>query len=116
MPRRRQRMKITFQMGTWTTPFHFNRRTPSRGVLPPGFRLDPKTWRRFLDEDVMSYQLKGGEEWRDGKLYGWTGRDCPKCHGSGEIMIGQFDCAPCPECGHTGEEWGLMPVQPEPPK
>lgn len=63
----------------------------------------------------MTYKLKGGEEWRDGKLYGWTGRVCPSCHGKGEVMdendvgIGTKSCA---ACAGTGEEWGLMPEQP----
>jgi hypothetical protein len=58
----------------------------------------------------MIYQLKGGEEWRDGKLYGWTGRVCLECDGTGEIS-GEGE-GRCMKCGGTGEEWGLMPVQP----
>ncbi len=60
------------------------------------------------------YTLKGGEEWRDGKLHGWTGRKCSACKGLGERYISyrDRDCA-CPDCGGTGEEWGLMPVQPD---
>lgn len=59
----------------------------------------------------MTYQLKGGEEIRDGKLYGWTGRDCPRCQGSGQNS-GEYDHVMCGGCGGTGEEWDLMPVQP----
>lgn len=57
----------------------------------------------------MTYQLKGGEEVRDGKLYGWTGRDCDKCQGHG---VDDNNHA-CVSCGGTGEEHGLMPHQPE---
>jgi RecJ-like exonuclease len=57
----------------------------------------------------MTYQLKGGEEIRDGKLYGWTGRECETCAGTGEGK--QYPT--CTGCGGTGEEWGLMPTQPE---
>lgn len=58
----------------------------------------------------MTYQLKGGEEVRNGKLYGWTGHDCSTCKGTGE----NNDDIPsaCKNCGGTGEEWGLMPEQP----
>lgn len=55
----------------------------------------------------MTYRLKGGEEIRDGKLYGWTGRDCTLCGGHG------VDDHVCSGCGNTGEEWGLMPEQPK---
>lgn len=54
------------------------------------------------------YQLKGGEEVRDGKLYGWTGRQHKVCGGSG-LNNNNFRCN---SCGGTGDEWGLMPVQP----
>lgn len=54
------------------------------------------------------YQLKGGEEIRDGKLYGWTGRKCPRCGGAGAVA----ERVNCYGCAGTGEEWGLMPIQP----
>jgi DnaJ-class molecular chaperone len=57
----------------------------------------------------MTYQLKNGEEWQNGKLYGWTGKDCPKCQGHG-IDNENWTCG---ACGGTGEEWGLMPEQPK---
>lgn len=61
----------------------------------------------------MDYQLKGGEEWRDGLLYGWTGLKCKPCKGHGQRYSEMHDNdAACPDCGGTGEEWGLMPVQP----
>lgn len=56
------------------------------------------------------YKLKGGEEWRDGKLYGWTGLDCPTCKGKGE----HYDFIRCDDCGGTGEQWGLMPAKLQP--
>lgn len=61
----------------------------------------------------MTYKLKAGEEIRDGKLYGWTGREHAACNGTGEDF--SDDNAPdttCRGCGGTGEEWGLMPDQP----
>lgn len=59
----------------------------------------------------MRYQLKGGEEIQDGKLYGWTGRDCRACGGSGvDEESGQLGCR---ECAGTGDEWGLLPEQPK---
>lgn len=58
---------------------------------------------------VVSYQLKGGEYVKGGKLYGWTGKECTACRGTGEGGAG--DC-PCGECGGTGDEHGVMPVQP----
>jgi hypothetical protein len=59
------------------------------------------------------HQLKNGEEVRDGKLYGWTGRNCLKCSGCGEDFDEKDDQPrSCRECGGTGEEWGLMPEQP----
>lgn len=60
----------------------------------------------------MAYQLKGGEEIRDGKLYGWTGRDCEPCKGYGEEE-GEYGPRSCSHCSGTGEEWGLMPEQPK---
>ena len=57
----------------------------------------------------VSYQLKGGEEWRDGVLYGWTGRSCTTCNGGGE----DAETHACRGCAGTGETWGVMPVQPE---
>lgn len=63
----------------------------------------------------MTYQLKGGEEWRDGKLYGWTGRDCDECRGTGENDAIDYHDGyrlACSACSGTGEEWDLMPVQP----
>lgn len=56
----------------------------------------------------MTYQLKDGEEWIGGKLYGWTGCECKKCGGTGGGESGWR----CGNCGGTGDEWGLMPVQP----
>jgi hypothetical protein len=58
----------------------------------------------------MTYQLKGGEEVRDGVLFGWTGAKCSTCHGTGESMniLGRA----CVRCAGTGEQWGRMPVQP----
>lgn len=62
----------------------------------------------------MTYRLKGGEEIRDGKLFGWTGRHCPVCHGSGDYFPrgDSMESSFCRSCAGTGEEWGLMPVQP----
>lgn len=61
----------------------------------------------------MAYQLKGGEEIRDGKLYGWTGRKCEHCKGTGEKSGQEDGPRSCQQCAGTGEEWGLMPVQPD---
>jgi hypothetical protein len=58
----------------------------------------------------MAYQLKGGEEWINGVLHGWTGNKCPSCGGHGE----KHDGSTCNECGRTGDEWGVMPTQPAP--
>lgn len=61
----------------------------------------------------MTYQLKGGEEWQDGVLHGWTGRKCEACKGHGERYNQMCDSdARCMNCGGTGDEWGVMPVQP----
>lgn len=56
----------------------------------------------------MQHKLENGQEWRDGKLYGWTGLNCQKCKGHGV----DNDNLSCRDCGGTGEEWGLMPIQP----
>ena len=61
----------------------------------------------------MPYQLKGGEEIRDGKLYGWTGEICSRCKGCGWNDPQSDSMWKCNTCGGTGEEWGLMPNQPE---
>lgn len=62
---------------------------------------------------AVTYQLKGGEEIRDGNLYGWTGHNCPKCNGTGEdFSDNNAPFTHCRHCGGTGEQWGLMPVQP----
>lgn len=57
----------------------------------------------------MSHKLENGQEWRDGKLYGWTGSYCRKCLGHGV----DDENRACPTCAGTGEEWGLMPEQPK---
>ena len=59
----------------------------------------------------MGYDLKGGESWIDGLLHGWTGRECPICKGQG-LASGDYVERPCLGCGGTGEEHGLMPIQP----
>lgn len=61
----------------------------------------------------MTYQLKAGEEIRDGKLYGWTCNNCGKCSGTGEdFSDNNVPFTHCRHCGGTGEQWGLMPHQP----
>lgn len=61
----------------------------------------------------MTYKLKGGEEIKDGKLYGWTGSQCVLCNGYGEVFNTVYGIIKrCDNCAGTGEEWGLMPVQP----
>lgn len=63
----------------------------------------------------MSYQLKNGEEMRDGVLFGWTGENCAKCKGTGEDFSDQnAPYTTCRSCGGTGEAWGRIPVQPSP--
>lgn len=57
----------------------------------------------------MSYKLKNGEEIRDGILYGWTGKSCPACQGSGEENESRSRCN---QCAGTGEAWGKIPIQP----
>ena len=57
---------------------------------------------------MMTYQLKGGEEVRNGTLYGWTGAKCPVCNGHGV----DNDNHRCNACAGTGEQWGVMPDQP----
>jgi DnaJ-class molecular chaperone len=59
----------------------------------------------------MTYELKGGEHVKDGKLYGWTGKVCKRCNGHGEYE-GANGRNACPGCGGTGEQHGLMPIQP----
>lgn len=62
----------------------------------------------------MTYELKNGEEIRDGKLYGWTGHNCVKCNGTAEdFSDANAPYTTCRHCGGTGEEWGLMPNQPK---
>ena len=57
---------------------------------------------------------KGGEEWLEGKLYGWTGGECQRCDGTGEDAGHKhLPGYRCGGCGGTGEGWGLMPTQPE---
>lgn len=56
----------------------------------------------------MTHQLKGGEEIRDGVLFGWTGAACGKCDGYGE----DNEARACSSCAGTGDEWGRMPAQP----
>lgn len=62
----------------------------------------------------MAYQLKPGEEIINGKLYGWTGRAHAACKGTGEDFSEQnWPYTTCRGCGGTGDEWGVMPDQPE---
>lgn len=62
----------------------------------------------------MTYQLKNGEEIRDGKLFGWTGKNCIRCDGTAEdFSDDNAPCATCRHCGGTGEEWGLITIQPK---
>jgi len=56
----------------------------------------------------MAYQLKAGEYVKNGVLYGWTGKTCGKCGGHGT----NDENRACFGCGGTGEEHGVMPVQP----
>jgi hypothetical protein len=58
----------------------------------------------------MTYPRRLLVEWRDGKLYGWTGKTCARCNGRGESY---HDSTACGGCDGTGEEWGLMPAQPD---
>lgn len=55
------------------------------------------------------YKLKAGEMVRRGKLYGWTGKKCPPCGGYGE----DEEARACGACSGTGDEYGLMPIQPK---
>lgn len=56
----------------------------------------------------MKYRLRGGEEVRNGVLYGWTGAPCPTCRGTGE----DEEARACHDCAGTGDHWGRMPTQP----
>lgn len=56
----------------------------------------------------MAYQLKGGEEIRNGVLFGWTGAKCKTCNGHGVDNENHT----CTNCAGTGDEHGRMPVQP----
>lgn len=61
----------------------------------------------------MAYELKGGEEWIEGILHGWTGNLCKACKGYGEAYEPVRDAdGPCRACSGTGDEYGIMPVQP----
>jgi hypothetical protein len=61
----------------------------------------------------MTYELKNGEEIRDGQLYGWAGHNCLNCGGTAEDFSDEnAPWTTCRYCGGTGEHWGLMPVQP----
>jgi hypothetical protein len=60
----------------------------------------------------MNYQIGGCEE-RRGRLYGWTGRRCARCRGTGAVHVFSIgSIVPCVDCAGTGDEWGLMSVQP----
>jgi DnaJ-class molecular chaperone len=62
----------------------------------------------------MAYQLKGGEEIINGILFGWTGRECSACNGTGECDDSHFGgLRTCQSCGGTGGEWGRMPEHPK---
>jgi len=62
---------------------------------------------------IEPYQLRPGEEVRDGVLYGWTGNDCSDCKGTGQRYCETRDReAACVNCGGTGEYWGVMTKQP----
>lgn len=56
----------------------------------------------------MTYQLKGGEKVVKGTLYGWTGQKCQWCKGTGFRDLRPV----CRNCGGTGDEYDVMPVQP----
>lgn len=56
----------------------------------------------------MAYDLKGGEEWVEGILHGWTGKKCSACGGCGETNERKL----CNNCGGTGDDYGVMPIQP----
>jgi DnaJ-class molecular chaperone len=65
----------------------------------------------------MTYKLKGGEAVIRGVLHGWTGRKCPRCKGTGQVRrLNTSDYSTderrCMSCGGTGDEHGVMPVQP----
>jgi hypothetical protein len=62
----------------------------------------------------MTYELKGGEHVKDGKLHGWTGAKCEPCKGNGQVDDWKNGGdTTCSACGGTGDEYGLMPAQPK---
>lgn len=44
---------------------------------------------------------------------GWTGRQCPECHGTGEADEQEDGRRACPACAGTGDEYGELPDEPE---
>lgn len=54
-------------------------------------------------------ELPAGSEYINGVLHGWTGRDCPRCGGTGEdFSDANAPYTTCRKCGGTGEEWGKL--------
>ena len=82
-------------------------RFPTSGPI-----YDTTFWHIIVPEMIrrlsMTYKLKGGEEVVDGVLFGWTGNKCTRCKGHGQ----DNDNSSCGACAGTGDEWGMMPVQP----
>lgn len=51
----------------------------------------------------------GAERRPDGTLRGWTGRNCPRCKGTGEdFSDANAPHVSCRACGGTGEEYGVI--------
>jgi hypothetical protein len=57
-----------------------------------------------MDEVKDGLYPVGATRMPDGRLYGWTGRDCPRCEGTGQGK--SDDYLTCKACGGTGDEFG----------
>lgn len=56
--------------------------------------------------DLLVYALEDLQPHPSQQAEGWTGSKCPTCKGSGERNSDPM--GPCPDCGGTGDEWGIL--------
>lgn len=57
--------------------------------------MNDSKYTNLLNDPPGSYRSRG-------KLYGWTGKTCPHCKGTGE----DNEAKACRSCAGTGEEYG----------
>lgn len=63
----------------------------------------------YLPDGTLIATFGAGLVYHDGVIHGWTGRDCPKCSGTGEDF--STENAPhttCRACAGTAEEHGPL--------